>query len=171
MSEPVQRPYRILCVCTGNICRSPTAEVILRDRIAAAPEIRHPVEVDSAGTHGYHIGEAPDRRSQASARARGYDLSGLRARQLSADDFRRFDLLLAMDRGHLAIMNRMKPGGASDLRLLLDFAATDSEPDVPDPYYGGRTGFEQVIDLIETAVPGLITHLSTAAVFSRESCK
>jgi len=150
---------RILFVCLGNICRSPSAEAVLR-RIAAqeAPELH--IEVDSAGTAGYHIGEPPDARSQEAAVRRGYDMSRLRARIVEPDDFERFDLILAMDRNNLAILRRRAPAAARDrVRLFLDFAPEADTAEVPDPYYGGASGFEEVLDLVEAASRGLIAHL------------
>jgi protein-tyrosine phosphatase len=151
---------RVLVVCSGNICRSPTAEAVLRHR---ARQARLELEVDSAGTHGYHVGEPPDERAQAHARRRGYDLSGLRARRIGTDDFRSFDLLLAMDRGHLAILQRMAPAESrSKMRLLMEFAPQWGTDEVPDPYYGGPQGFEQVLDMIEAAAEGLLQSIKPA---------
>lgn len=148
----------LLFVCTGNICRSPTAEGVFR---ALAEREGLPVRVDSAGTHDYHVGEPPDRRAAAHARERGYDISGLRARQVAPEDFERFDLLLAMDRGHLARLRQLSPQAQRHkLRLFLDFAGLQ-EADVPDPYYGGAEGFEQVLDMIEAASRGLVVHVRT----------
>jgi protein-tyrosine phosphatase len=131
---------------------------VFRHAVASdAADLR--VEIDSAGTHGYHIGEPPDLRSQAAARRRGIDMSALRARQVHASDFEEFDLILAMDRDNLAELKRRCPPQLHDrLRLLLEFAAV-TELDVPDPYYGGETGFEQVLDLIEQASDGLLQEL------------
>jgi protein-tyrosine phosphatase len=153
---------RILFVCLGNICRSPTAEVVLRTLAAReAPELT--LEVDSAGTAGYHVGDPPDRRTQAAAARRGYDLSALRARIVEPADFERFDLLLAMDRDNLAVLKRRSPAGArSQLRLFLEYAPELGVAEVPDPYYGGVNGFEEVIDLAESASRGLIKHLRSA---------
>lgn len=145
---------RILFFCMGNICRSPTAEGVMRAKLAAAGL---DVEVDSAGTHGYHVGAPPDARSQDHALRRGYDLSGLRARQLVAKDFERFDLVLAMDGDNLAHAERLCPPGRRDrLKLLLDYAPQLGQRHVPDPYYGGAAGFEDVLDLVEAACDGLI---------------
>jgi len=147
---------RILFVCTGNICRSPTAEGVFR---ALAEQGGLKVHVDSAGTHDYHVGAPPDRRSAAHAKRRGYDLSALRARQLSAADFESFDLLVAMDRGHLEIMQRLSPAQhRGKLRLFRDFAGL-KDADVPDPYYGVADGFEEVLDMVEAASRGLIEQL------------
>ena len=150
---------RILFVCLGNICRSPTAEAVLR-AIAAreAPELT--LEVDSAGVAGYHVGEPPDPRTRQAAARRGYDLGALRARIVEPLDFERFDLILAMDRENLRVLRRRAPDIAHErLRLLLEFAPPGGPEDVPDPYYGGPNGFEEVLDLIEGATRGLLTHL------------
>lgn len=153
---------RVLFVCTGNICRSPTADGVFRSMVAAAG-LADAIGVDSAGTHDYHVGEAPDARAQSHARRRGYDLSPLRARQVTADDFYSFDLILAMDRGHLRFLRGLAPAGYKGLRVLMSYA-TDSEPspgsDVPDPYYGGADGFEHVLDMIERAAAGLLRTLA-----------
>lgn len=166
MSElvlPAERPLRILFVCTGNICRSPTAEAVARTRFAAAG-LSAQVEFDSAGTHGYHVGEAPDPRTQEAAARRGYDLSPLRARRLADADFERFDLLLAMDRGHLALMQRRGPAGQGGrVELFMHSAPQAGEEEVPDPYYGGEAGFEHVLDLCEAAVDGLLARLRRAS--------
>jgi protein-tyrosine phosphatase len=151
---------RVLFVCLGNICRSPTAEGVLRVLAAReAPDLM--LEVDSAGTAGYHIGEPPDPRTRAAAARRGYDLSTQRARVVEPADFERFDLILAMDRENLRVLRRRAPAGAHErLRLFLEFAPQAADPeDVPDPYYGGPNGFEQVLDLVESASRGLLAHL------------
>lgn len=148
---------RILFFCMGNICRSPTAEGVMRAKLAAAGI---DVEVDSAGTHGYHVGEPPDERSQQHAAQRGYDLSALRARKLVAEDFIRFDLVLAMDEDNLALAERLcPPAQRQRLKLLLDYAPDAGKRHVPDPYYGGEAGFEAVLDLVEAACDGLINGL------------
>ncbi len=145
----------VLFVCTGNICRSPTAEGVFR---VLAEKEQLPVRADSAGTHDYHVGEPPDRRATAHALRRGYDISGLRARQVARADFEAFDLVLAMDRGHLRHMERLcAPEHRNKLRLFLDFAGL-KEADVPDPYYGGAEGFERVLDMVEAASRGLLDH-------------
>jgi len=145
---------RILFFCMGNICRSPTAEGVMRAKLAAAGL---DVEVDSAGTHGYHIGAPPDERSQEHAALRGYDLSTLRARKLMAADFERFDLVLAMDDDNLAHAERLCPTSQRHrLKLLMDYAPHAGNPHVPDPYYGGSAGFDEVLDLVEAACDGLI---------------
>ena len=145
-------------VCTGNICRSPTAEGVLRF-LLEKNALQGRIEVDSAGTHDYHAGEAPDRRAVAHARKRGYDISGLRARQVGAEDFEKFDLLLAMDRGHLRILERMCP---PEKRHKLRLFAAGQE--VPDPYYGGAEHFEQALDLIEQAARRLLDELRALEV-------
>jgi len=150
---------RILFVCLGNICRSPTAEGVLRALARReAPELV--LEVDSAGTSDYHLGAPPDTRARAAAARRGYDLSGMRARRVEAADFERFDLILAMDRENLRALRRSAPAQVHQrLRLFLEFAPQADAEDVPDPYYGGPNGFEEVLDLVEAATRGLLAHL------------
>ena len=142
----------VLIVCTGNICRSPTAEGVLRAEVERRG-LGDRIRVESAGTHDYHLGEAPDARSVRHAKHRGYDLSSLRASQVTREDFERFDYILAMDRGHLRILRSMAPTDArAKLGLFLDPSARWKGEDVPDPYYGGPDGFEQVLDMVEEAV-------------------
>jgi protein-tyrosine phosphatase len=150
---------KILFVCLGNICRSPTAEVVLRTLAAReAPDLK--LEIDSAGTAGYHIGEPPDPRTQAAARRRGYDMSSLRARIVEPADFERFELILAMDESNLSVLRRRAPASAHDrIRLFLEFAPDAGTRDVPDPYYGGENGFEEVLDLVESASRGLLAYV------------
>jgi protein-tyrosine phosphatase len=150
---------KILFVCLGNICRSPTAEGVFRAIVARdAPELA--IEVDSAGTAGYHIGEPPDARTRQAASRRGYDLSRLRARIVEPGDFENFDLILAMDRENLSVLHHRAPAHARErVRLLLEFAPNATVTEVPDPYYGGPNGFEEVLDLVEAATHGLIQHL------------
>jgi len=157
---------KILFVCFGNICRSPTVEGVARHLAACeAPQLG--LTFDSAGTAGYHSGDAPDPRSQRAALARGYDISGLRARQLTAQDFHRFDLLLAMDQDNLAAMRALAPRGAAGrARLFLSFHPQRGERAVPDPYYGGPAGFEAVLDLAEQGARELF--LALAAVRATE---
>jgi protein-tyrosine phosphatase len=147
---------RILFVCMGNICRSPSAAGMFRHVLAQrAPEAL--VEVDSAGTHDYHVGAPPDRRAIEAARRRGIDLSSLRARQVSSQDFERFDLILVMDEENLAALrSRAAPKYHERIRLLMDYAPTATMRRVPDPYYGGSLGFEEVLDLLEEASEGLL---------------
>jgi protein-tyrosine phosphatase len=150
---------RILFVCLGNICRSPTAEVVFRT-VAAREMPDLALEIDSAGTAAYHVGELPDRRTREAAARRGYDLSTLRARVVEPDDFEHYDLILAMDRENLRTLEQRAPPAARErLRLLLEFAPEAGVSEVPDPYYGGSNGFEDVLDLIEAAARGLIEHL------------
>ena len=150
---------KILFVCLGNICRSPTAEGVMRALVASeAPGLCN--LIDSAGTSDYHVGHAPDPRSIAAAQRRGYDLTALRARQVTHADFQQFDLLLAMDRSNLTELQRIAPPAAVQrVQLLLHYAPDCGYLEVPDPYGGGPQGFEQVLDLSETAVRGLIHHL------------
>jgi protein-tyrosine phosphatase len=156
-------PFRILFVCLGNICRSPTAEGVFRHLAAqAAPEWH--IEVDSAGTGDYHIGDPPDLRSQQAAQRRGIDLSGLRARQIEAADFLRFDLILAMDRQNLRALEAMRPAGSkADVELFLEYAGQPAAAEVPDPYLGGAADFERVLDLISAACVRLIAKLQKRA--------
>ncbi len=145
------RPRSILVVCTGNICRSPTGEGVLR-AMAASRGMEGLVKFASAGTHDYHVGEAPDPRTIRHATRRGYDLSKQRARQVSVEDFSRFDYILAMDRAHLRQLQALAPGGATArLGLFLEASRTWKGEDVPDPYYGGPEGFDQVLDMVEEA--------------------
>lgn len=153
---------RVLFVCTGNICRSPTAEGVARYwlRMLGLDGV---VTVDSAGITGGHAGEAPDSRSQRVAAQRGYDLSRLRARKLTAQDFERFDLLLAMDEGHRDVMLRKAPAAHSGkVRMFLSFAPQLDRIEVPDPYYGGASGFDDALDLCEVGVQGLLDELRDA---------
>lgn len=150
---------RILFVCTGNICRSPTAEGVARHVIDTSG-LHALVEVDSAGTHGYHVGETPDPRTRKAAARRGYHLDSLVARRLEIADFQRFDLLLAMDRGHYESMLRMSPQVYHPkVDLFMRYARSFDIDEVPDPYYGGENGFEAVLDMCEDAVDGLFASL------------
>ena len=150
---------RILFVCLGNICRSPTAEAVLRDLVTReAPDLS--VEIDSAGIGDWHIGEPPDQRALAAARRRGLDMSRLRARQIASEDFARFDFILAMDRANLSDLRRRAPTQYRErVRLFLEFAPDAGVDEVPDPYYGGAAGFEEVLDLAEQAARGLLSHI------------
>ena len=146
----------------GNICRSPTAEGVFREKVRAAG-LADRVTIDSAGTHDYHPGDAPDARSQRHAKARGYDISDLRARVLRAEDFERFDWLVVMDEtNYSAVQARLPEASRSKLRRLMAFSAEHAAQgvhDVPDPYYGGAADFEHVLDLVEAASDGLVAHL------------
>ncbi len=153
-------PHRILLVCLGNICRSPMAEGVLR-RMAEEAGLDDALIIDSAGTGDWHVGHPPDQRALAAISKRGIDISDLRARQVGPEDFARFDLLLAMDRDNRADLLDMAPTpeDARKVRLFLDFAPETGVAEVPDPYYGGRQGFETVLDLIEAASRGLLDHI------------
>lgn len=151
---------RILFVCMGNICRSPSAEAVLRE-LARREFPQLMLTVDSAGTHGYHVGEPPDARSIRTGRQRGYDLAPLRARQVEREDFVRFDWLLAMDEANLARLHELAPPGRADqARLFLEFAGESRRADVPDPYYGEAADFELVLDLLEGASRRLLRQLA-----------
>lgn len=151
--------YRVLLVCMGNICRSPTAEGVLRKYIKLNT-LGDKVEVDSAGTHGYHVGEAPDARTQRAASARGYNLSQLRARKVARQDLDYFDLILAMDRTNLDNLQRMAtPEQQSRIKLFMEYARNFEDDEVPDPYYGLGHGFDLVLDMVEDAAQGLIDEI------------
>jgi protein-tyrosine phosphatase len=158
---------QILMVCMGNICRSPTAEGVLRAKVAQAG-LASRVLIESAGTHNYHPGSPPDERSQQHALRRGIDLSNLRARQIHQDDYADFDLILAMDWDNLALLQvDCPPQYVAKLKLLMEFAVASADAAnsvsavVPDPYHGGEAGFEQVLDLVELACDGLVLHLQS----------
>jgi protein-tyrosine phosphatase len=147
-------------VCLGNICRSPTAEAVMRFQLEQAG-LDDRVEVDSAGTGGWHIGEAPDPRARHAAHQRGYDMSPLRARQVGAADFEHFDLLIAMDDANVGALKQICPPQHRDkIRLLMEFAANSDTREVADPYFGGTDGFQRVLDQCEAACRGLIRVLS-----------
>jgi protein-tyrosine phosphatase len=154
---------RLLFVCMGNICRSPTAEAIMRDLVRAAG-LQSTVEIDSAGTGGWHVGDPPDPRSRAEGARRGVAVGGA-ARQVTARDFQAFDLLLAMDAANRRDLLRVTPAGArAEVRLLREFdptAVAAGDLDVPDPYYGGGDGFALVFDVVERACHGLLEHVRT----------
>lgn len=152
-------PIRVLFCCMGNICRSPTAEGVFRHMVHAAG-LGDRIEIASAGTHDYHIGRPPDRRAQAAAAARGYDLSHQRARQVSPQDFLDYDYILAMDADNLARLRGVAPGAQRDkARLFLDYSETRSGEEVPDPYYGGEDGFMLVLDMVEDGAAGLLADI------------
>lgn len=150
---------KILFVCMGNICRSPTAEGVFRQKVIEAG-IEDRVEIDSAGTLAYHVGHPPDQRAQKAALRRGIDLSSQRARKVTSQDFEAFDFVIAMDSDNHYELEAICPSGHEDrLHMFLKFAENSAETDVPDPYYGGGNGFEVVLDLIEDASEGLLKHL------------
>ena len=153
------KPYSVLMVCMGNICRSPTAHGVFRHK-AKALGLQDWVSVDSAGTHNYHPDSPPDQRSQAHAGKRGYDLSDLRARQIEDADFAAHDLILVMDWDNLALTEDLcPPEHRRKVRRLTEFCFTQDSPTVPDPYYGGANGFEAVLDLVEDACDGLLRQI------------
>ena len=160
---------RVLFVCLGNICRSPTAHGVF-EHLVQRDQLDQHIVVDSAGTGDWHIGRAPDERSSAAASQRGYDLTTLRARQVCAADFEQFDYILAMDRQNLRDLQRMQPANfAGELGLLLSYGE-HGEDEVPDPYYGDGSGFERVLDLVENASQHLLqTIIERHALPCRES--
>ncbi len=150
---------KVLFVCMGNICRSPTAEGVFRSVVEQA-SLSHLIEIDSAGTHAYHIGNPPDARSISTAARRGIDLSTQRARKVMKSDFETFDFVLAMDLDNHANLSNICPPECTDkLQLFLEYARELPETEVPDPYYGGGKGFDRVLDLIEAASQGLLTEI------------
>ena len=160
VTSSTDQRFSVLFLCMGNICRSPTVHGVFRHKVHMAG-LAHKVMVTSAGTHNYHPGEPPDRRSQSAAAQRGYDISDLRARQLDAQDFEQHDLLLAMDWDNLALAEqRCPPSHRRKLRRLTEFCRRHDAAVVPDPYYGGEHGFQHVLDLIEDACDGLLEHVS-----------
>ncbi|ELY22096.1 low molecular weight protein-tyrosine-phosphatase [Vreelandella titanicae] len=149
---------KVLFVCLGNICRSPTAEGVFRRALERAG-LADEVEIDSCGVGSWHVGKAPDARAQQAALLRGIDISDLHARQLSEHDFTQFDYVLGMDQDNLRAMRELKPANSqAHVGLFLDFAGTPGA-EVPDPYFGGDEGFEKALDMIEAASEGLIRHL------------
>jgi protein-tyrosine phosphatase len=147
---------KVLFVCMGNICRSPTAQGVFRKMVGDAG-LTDTVQVESAGTHAYHVGEPPDVRAQQAAKKRGYEIADLRARQVTLDDFRDADLILAMDWENLAILQQQCPRAYKHkLHLLMRFAGEHDAATVPDPYYGGPEGFNTVLDYVEDACQGLL---------------
>lgn len=150
---------KVLFVCMGNICRSPTAQGVFQ-RLVQESALAPLISVDSAGTHAYHVGNRPDPRAQAASLLRGIDLSGYRARKVTVEDFAVFDYVLAMDRDNLECLREMCPPCHTDkLRLFLEFAPDLGETEVPDPYYGGPIGFERVLDLVEAAARDLLRNV------------
>ena len=161
MSAATLRPFVVLFICMGNICRSPTAHGVFRNKVQRAGWSPW-VVVESAGTHDYHPGEPPDSRTQRHARQRGYDLSDLRARQIADEDFERADLVLAMDGENLVCAaRRCPPQHLNKLRRLTDFGRGPAGLDVPDPYHGPAQAFERVLDLVEDACDGLLRHVGS----------
>lgn len=154
---------RVLFVCMGNICRSPTAHGVFRKLVMEAG-LSDEIEIDSAGTHAYHVGEPPDRRTQMTASRRGIDLADLRARRVVVEDFERYDLLLAMDENNLDILIDMCPSEhGHKVRLFMEYAPDWEVREVPDPYYGGASGFERVFDMVEAAAQGLIEEIRSGS--------
>lgn len=150
---------KVLFVCMGNICRSPTAQGVF-EHLVHSQGLADRILIDSAGTHAYHIDKAPDSRSQAAAKDRGLDLSGQRARQVAVIDFERFDYILAMDRNNLQDLQVLiKAPQHERLHLFMQFATRWNTDEVPDPYYGGNSGFERVLDMVEDAAAGLLDHI------------
>jgi len=159
--------YKILLVCMGNICRSPSAHGVLRHHLARA-HLSGVVTVDSAGTHNYHPDAPPDVRSQSHAQRRGYDLSDLRARQVQEYDFAQSDLILAMDWDNLALLeDQCPPAHLHKVRRFAEFFQTSNQTVVPDPYYGGDAGFEEVLDLVEDGCAGILQHIASPTVLAR----
>jgi protein-tyrosine phosphatase len=158
-----ERKLGVLFVCMGNICRSPTAESVFREHAQRAGLLDE-LHIDSAGIGDWHVGQAPDKRAITHARRRGYDLAGLRARQVTREDFARFDFILAMDRRNLRDLKVLCPLDYKGcLGLFLDFAPHVGLREVPDPYYGGADGFETVLELAERASEGLLAHVHRLA--------
>lgn len=154
-----ERRIKVLFVCLGNICRSPMAEGAFRHAVRAAG-LEHRIEIDSAGTHAYHVGEPPDSRAQATAFAAGIDISGLRGRQATVADLRGFDYILAMDAENLANLRRICPEDATHkVRLFMEFAPHHPDREVPDPYFGGASGFNRVLDMVTEAANGLLADI------------
>ncbi len=153
------KKVKVLFVCMGNICRSPTAHGVFEYRVKA-DKLADFIEVDSAGTHSYHIGEKPDRRSQETARAKGVDLSYIRSRQVVSDDFSYYDYILAMDNDNYALLEQACPEQYKNkIALFLEYSPTYLSKEVPDPYYGGANGFGDVFAMIDNASIGLLEAL------------
>ena len=154
---------KVLFVCLGNICRSPTAEAVFRG-LAEKQGVLDDLFIDSAGTSGYHIGESPDQRATAVAEQRGYRMSHLSGRQVNPTDFETFDYILAMDRANLRDLRRQCPAAFQEkIALFLPYGKKFSEEEVPDPYYGGPEGFDRVFDMVEDAALGLLEAIKATA--------
>ncbi|MBK5929522.1 low molecular weight protein-tyrosine-phosphatase [Halochromatium salexigens] len=156
MNQRFHPRIRVLFVCMGNICRSPTAQGVFAKHVIEEG-LSHLIEIDSAGTHAYHVGEPPDARARETAQRRGIDLSLQRARRAVAEDFERFDYVLAMDKANHRALSALCPSGFEGrLRLFMDYAPQLGQREVPDPYYGGANGFEAVFDMVDAASRGLL---------------
>ncbi|NQZ13674.1 MAG: low molecular weight phosphotyrosine protein phosphatase [Alphaproteobacteria bacterium] len=150
--------HKIMFVCTGNICRSPSAEAVLRHQ---ANQQGAKLEISSSGTHGYHIGEPSDPRAIKHAAKRGIDMSGITAQKITTQDFQDYDLIIAMDQGHMRILEDIRPEACrADLKLFTDFMPEASNQDVPDPYYGDFIGFELVLDMLEEGCSFILKELA-----------
>jgi protein-tyrosine phosphatase len=150
---------KVLFVCMGNICRSPTAHGVF-EQVVRDAGLADRIQIESAGTHAYHVGESPDPRSSQAARRRGFDLGHIRAQKVSSADFEEYDYILAMDRDNYRnLEERCPPQHIQKIQLFLEFAPHLNEVEVPDPYYGGVHGFERVLDMIEAASEGLLVHI------------
>lgn len=161
MKAPNPNRVKVLLICMGNICRSPTAHAVFR-HLVQEHGLTELIEIDSAGTHAYHVGNPPDSRSMQTARKRGIDMSDLRARQVDLGDFYHYDYLIAMDDYNLSLLQEMAPRDvAHKLSLFLSFAPHLKEREVPDPYYGGADGFELVFDMVQAASEGLLSHIKS----------
>ena len=160
MSDPRKDKIRVLMVCLGNICRSPTAEAMLRHKVHAAG-LDDRIEVDSAGTADYHVDSPPDRRAVAHGQRRGLKMQHLRGRQVERADFERFDFIFAMDEDNLENLQRIRPAGSrAKVALLLSQAPHAAAREVTDPYYGGADGFEAVLDLVDSACEGFLAKVA-----------
>lgn len=150
---------KILFVCTGNICRSSGAEAVLR-HYAQQQGVADKIHIESAGTHGYHIGEAPDKRGMRAAKNRGVSMAGMCAQKFEVEHFQQFDKIIAMDQGHMRIIQAMKPeGSGARLSLFMDYCDGFTAKDVPDPYYGDIQGFEDVLNLLEIGCAAILSHI------------